>query len=80
MFSKIKNLNKVVKSEDGQNVIAVYKRCTNILEQSKKDLKQEFFGDPDTVLFKHNEENFLLEKNIYKFKLFFNVIQLNTII
>lgn len=28
----------------------------------KKDLKQELFGDPDTVLFKHNEENFLLEK------------------
>ena len=62
LFTKIKNLNKVVKSDDGQNVIAVYKRCTNILEQSKKDLKQEFFGDPDTVLFKHNEENFLLEK------------------
>jgi glycyl-tRNA synthetase beta chain len=62
LFTKIKNLNKVVKSEDGQNVIAVYKRCTNILDQSKKDLKQEFFGDPDTVIFKHNEENFLLEK------------------
>ena len=62
LFTKIKNLNKVVKSDDGQNVIAVYKRCTNILEQSKKELKQEFYGDPDTVLFKHNEENFLLEK------------------
>jgi glycyl-tRNA synthetase beta chain len=62
LFTKIKNLNKAVKSEDGQNVIAVYKRCTNILEQSKKDLKQELFGDPETVLFKHNEENFLLEK------------------
>ena len=62
LFAKIKNLSKVVKSDDGQKVIAVYKRCTNILEQSKKDLKKEFFGDPDTVLFKHNEENFLLEK------------------
>ncbi len=62
MFNKIKNLNKVVKTDDGVNAIAVYKRCANILEQSKKDLKQELFGDPDTVLFKHNEENFLLEK------------------
>ena len=62
MFAKIKNLNKVVKTDDGANVIAVYKRCTNILEQSKKDFRQELFGDPDAVLFKHNEENFLLEK------------------
>ena len=62
LFNKIKNLNKVVKTDDGVNAIAVYKRCANILEQSKKDLKQELFGDPDTVLFKHNEENFLLEK------------------
>jgi glycyl-tRNA synthetase beta chain len=61
-FSKIKNLNKAIKSEDGQDAIAVYKRCANILEQSTKGSKQEFFGDPDTVLFKHNEENFLLEK------------------
>ena len=61
-INKIKNLNKVVKTDDGVNAIAVYKRCANILEQSKKDLKQELFGDPDTVLFKHNEENFLLEK------------------
>jgi len=62
LFTKIKNLNKVVKTDDGMNAIAVYKRCANILEQSKKDLKQELFGDPDTVLFKHQEENFLLEK------------------
>ena len=61
-FNKIKNLNKAVKSEEGQDAIAVYKRCANILEQSVKGSKQEFFGDPDTVLFKHNEENFLLEK------------------
>ena len=61
-FNKIKNLNKAVKSEEGQDAIAVYKRCANILEQSAKGSKQEFFGDPDTVLFKHNEENFLLEK------------------
>ncbi len=62
LFTKIKNLNKVLKTDEGENVIAVYKRCANILEQSKKDLKQELFGDPDAVLFKHNEENFLLEK------------------
>jgi glycyl-tRNA synthetase beta chain len=62
LFSKIKNLNKSLSSEDGQKAIAVYKRCSNILEQSTKDNKQEFFGDPETVLFKHNEENFLLEK------------------
>jgi glycyl-tRNA synthetase beta chain len=62
LFTKIKNLNKVLKTDEGENVIAVYKRCANILEQSKKDLKHELFGDPDTVLFKHNEENFLLEK------------------
>ncbi|MEY4342721.1 MAG: Glycyl-tRNA synthetase beta subunit, partial [Pseudomonadota bacterium] len=62
IFNKIKNLHKAIKSDDGQVAIAVYKRCLNILEQSSKGTKQEFFGDPDTVLFKHNEENFLLEK------------------
>ena len=33
-FNKIKDLNKVIKSVDGQDAIAVYKRCINILEQS----------------------------------------------
>jgi len=62
IFNKIKNLHKAIKSDDGQVAIAVYKRCLNILEQSSKGSKQEFFGDPDAVLFKYNEENFLLEK------------------
>jgi glycyl-tRNA synthetase beta chain len=62
LYNKIKILNKAIKTKEGQDIISIYKRAANIVSQFKKDTKKELFGEPEIVLFKHNEENNLLEK------------------
>ena len=44
----------------GQDAISIYKRSKNILDQSNQE--EEFFGNPDNVLFQHPSEDEILIK------------------
>ena len=52
----INELDKCFKKSEGQNAISIYKRTRNILDQSIKS-EEEFFGNPDKVLFQHPSED-----------------------
>ena len=52
----INELDKCFKKSEGQNAISIYKRARNILDQSIKS-EEEFFGNPDKVLFQHPSED-----------------------
>ena len=52
----INELDKCFKKSEGQNAISIYKRARNILDQSIKS-EEEFFGNPDKVLFQHSSED-----------------------
>jgi len=60
IFKKSLVLNKNIKKDFVSNVVAIYKRCSNIIvsEINKED---EIYGSPDPGLFKND-----FEKNLYK--------------
>ena len=60
IFNKSLNLNKNIKKDFGLDVIAIYKRSSNILNSESKS-KLEIVGSADPGLFKND-----YEKNLYK--------------
>ncbi len=60
IFNKSLNLNKNIKKDFGLDVIAIYKRSTNILNSESKS-KLDIVGSADPGLFKND-----YEKNLYK--------------
>ena len=61
IMKNINELSKCLKKPQGQDAISIYKRSKNILDQSIKD-EEEFFGNPDNVLFQHPSEDEILIK------------------
>ncbi len=61
IFNKAKNLNKIINKQNGMDVIASYKRASNILESELKKDKIELSNTTDPGIFKTE-----LEKNLYK--------------
>ena len=49
----------------------MYKRASNILDQEKKKIKLEITGDPNSILFKKEEEK-LLFNEIYELRKYFS--------
>ncbi len=60
-YKKAEILNKNIKKELGQNVVAIYKRASNILISEIKKNKLELHNSVDIGLFKNE-----FEKNLYK--------------
>ena len=60
VFKKSVALNKNIKKDFGQDVIAIYKRASNILVSEKQN-SSEVIGSADPGLFKND-----FEKNLYK--------------
>ncbi|WP_440679718.1 glycine--tRNA ligase subunit beta [Candidatus Pelagibacter sp. HIMB1517] len=60
VMKNINELSKCLKKPQGQDVISIYKRSKNILDQSNQE--EEFFGNPDNVLFQHPSEDEILIK------------------
>ena len=60
IMKNINELSKCLKKSQGQDAISIYKRSKNILDQS--DQEEEFFGNPDNVLFQHPSEDEILIK------------------
>ncbi len=61
IFKKSNFLNKVINKQIGQDIIFVYKRASNILEQEMKNKEIELTNIADSALFKNE-----FEKNLYK--------------
>jgi len=60
IMKNINELSKCLKKSQGQDAISIYKRSKNILDQSSQE--EEFFGNPDNVLFQHPSEDEILIK------------------
>ena len=54
--------NKKISKDVGKNIIEIYKRASNIIEQEQKDKKEKFTGQPESFLFKKEEEKNLYDK------------------
>ena len=59
-YKKCLIINKNISKEICKNIIETYKRASNIIEHELKSQKEEFLGQPESVLFKKDEE-----KNLY---------------
>ena len=60
IMKNINELSKCLKKSQGQDAISIYKRSKNILDQSNQE--EEFFGNPENVLFQHPSEDEILIK------------------
>ena len=61
IFNKAKHLNKIINKPDGLDIIASYKRASNILDGELKNDKIELSNTTDPGIFKTE-----LEKNLFK--------------
>ncbi len=62
LYKKCSIINKNITKTQCKNIIEVYKRASNIIDQEKKNIKEEVLGDPETFLFKKDEEKNLYDK------------------
>ena len=62
LYDKCFIMNKNISKDIGQKVVSTYKRVSNILDQEIKNYKEKILGQPDSVLFKKDEEKFLFDK------------------
>src|SRR5215470_1643869 len=56
---RVESLGKFLDSDDGKNLLAGYKRATNIIRIEEKKDKREYTGAPDTKLYQQTEEKAL---------------------
>ena len=62
LYKKSFIFNKKISKDVGKNIIEIYKRASNIIEQEQKDKKEKFTGQPESFLFKKEEEKNLYDK------------------
>jgi len=62
LYKKCIIINKNISKNICKNIIGTYKRASNILEQELKSEKEEIFGQPESFLFKKDEEKNLHDK------------------
>ena len=60
LYKKCLIINKNISKDVCKNIIETYKRASNIIEHELKDRKEEVLGQPESFLFKKDEE-----KNLY---------------
>ncbi len=60
LYNKCLIINKNISKDICKNIIETYKRASNIIEQEFKNRKEEVLGQPESFLFKKDEE-----KNLY---------------
>ncbi len=61
IFNKAKNLNKIIRKQEGIDIISSYKRASNILDNELKNEKIELSNTTDPGIFKTE-----IEKNLFK--------------
>jgi len=58
---RVEALGKFLDTEDGKNLLAGYKRATNIIRIEEKKDSREYIGAPDPKLYKQHEEKALAQ-------------------
>src|SRR6202012_4073540 len=56
---RVEALGKFLDTEDGKNLLAGYKRATNIIRIEEKKDSRDYTGAPDAKLYKRDEEKAL---------------------
>ena len=56
---RVEALGKLLDSEDGKNLLAGYRRATNIIRIEEKKDAREYLGTPDASLYRQDEERAL---------------------
>ena len=56
---RIESLGKFLDTEDGKNLLAGYRRATNIIRIEEKKDAREYVGNPDAALYRQDEERML---------------------
>jgi len=62
LYKKCLIINKNISKDICKNIISTYKRASNIIEQELKSKKEEVLGQPESFLFKKDEEKNLYDK------------------
>ena len=62
LYKKCSIINKNISKDICKNIISTYKRASNIIEQELKSKKEEVLGQPESFLFKKDEEKNLYDK------------------
>lgn len=62
LYKKCSIINKNISKDICKNIIGTYKRASNIIEQELKSKKEEISGQPESFLFKKDEEKHLFNK------------------
>jgi len=62
LYNKCSIINKNISKDICKNIIETYKRASNIIEQELKNKKEEVLGQPESFLFKKDEEKDLYNK------------------
>ena len=71
-YKKCIIVNKNISKDLCKNIISSYKRASNIIDREKKNKEKEFFGQPESFLFKKEEEKNMYNKINDIQKYFFN--------
>jgi glycyl-tRNA synthetase beta chain len=62
LYKKCLIVNKNISKNTCKNIIEIYKRASNIIQQELKGEKREVLGQPEAFLFKKDEEKDLYDK------------------
>jgi len=62
LYNKCSILNKNITKDICKNIIGTYKRASNIIDQELKNKNEKLMGQPESVLFKKDEEKHLFDK------------------
>ena len=62
LYKKSLIINKNISKDICKNIIGTYKRASNIIDQEMKDKKDSIIGQPESFLFKEDEEKNLYDK------------------
>jgi len=62
LYKKCLIINKNISRDVCKNIIGTYKRVSNIIDQELKNKKKGVLGQPESILFKKDEEKHLFDK------------------
>tara|TARA_B100000029_G_scaffold278530_1_gene272838 strand:+ start:621 stop:2711 length:2091 start_codon:yes stop_codon:yes gene_type:complete len=62
LYKKCQIINKNITNDICKNIISAYKRASNIISEELKNNKENITGQPETILFKKDEEKNLFDK------------------
>ena len=62
LYKKCLIINKNISKDVCKNILGAYKRASNIIDQELKEKKKDVLGQPESFLFKKDEEKHLYNK------------------